>query len=59
MIEVITKSTEEESAELFFNLLYSIYSLPNIVLPLLGGLFIDTFGCSKALILFTSCIAFG
>ena len=26
------------------NLLYSVYSLPNIILPLLGGIFLDKIG---------------
>lgn len=36
-----------------FNLLYSLYSLPNIVVPLLGGILIDTKGPRIALLLST------
>ena len=27
-----------------YNLLYSVYSLPNLVLPLMGGVFVDKIG---------------
>lgn len=37
-----------------YSLLYSIYSLPNFVLPLIGGLFIEKYGENKALILYCS-----
>jgi MFS family permease len=42
-----------------FNLLYSIYCIPNIVLPLVGGRLIDFFGVRVALILFASLIFTG
>ena len=35
-----------------FNLLYSVYSFPNIVLPLIGGLMIDFVGVRAAILLF-------
>lgn len=31
-------------------LMYSLYSLPNLVIPLLGGLMIDKFGANLVLI---------
>ena len=34
-----------------FNLLYSLYSLPNIVVPLIGGILIDTKGPRITLII--------
>lgn len=34
-----------------FNFLYSLYSLPNIIVPLLGGILIDSKGPRIALIL--------
>lgn len=30
--------------EFYFNLLYSVYSLPNIFLPIIGGIFISKYG---------------
>ena len=39
--------------------LYSIYSLPNMVLPLLGGIFIDRIGVRLGLILFTIILTIG
>ncbi|KAF9126772.1 hypothetical protein BGX30_015091 [Mortierella sp. GBA39] len=41
------------------NLLYSVYSLPNIVLPLFGGYLIDRFSASRVLILFSLCVCAG
>jgi nitrate/nitrite transporter NarK len=40
-------------------LFYSVYSLPNIVLPLFGGLLIDKLGIRVGLFLFSSIIAIG
>ncbi len=42
-----------------FNMLYSIYSIPNIVIPLLGGVLIDKFGLRTILMVTTSLIAVG
>ena len=36
----------------YYSLLYTLYSLPNAVLPLFGGYFIDNFG-SEAMLLVT------
>ncbi|KAF9133851.1 hypothetical protein BGW39_008762 [Mortierella sp. 14UC] len=41
------------------NLLYSVYSLPNIILPLLGGYLIDRLSASRMLVLFSLCICAG
>ena len=44
--------------ELYFDGFYSIYSLPNIVLPLIGGVIVDRWGPATSLCLFTSfCLA--
>mmetsp|Transcript_46972 Transcript_46972/g.152674 ORF Transcript_46972/g.152674 Transcript_46972/m.152674 type:complete len:588 (-) Transcript_46972:212-1975(-) len=44
--------------ELYFDGFYSIYSLPNIVLPLIGGVIVDRWGFATSLCLFTSfCLA--
>ncbi|EGR30537.1 major facilitator superfamily protein, putative [Ichthyophthirius multifiliis] len=42
-----------------FSLLYSVYSLPNIILPLLAGIFIDSLGVRKAIFLFTFILIIG
>lgn len=34
-----------------FSLLYSIYSMPNMILPLFGGLFLDKVGIHKGLLI--------
>ncbi|KAF9138841.1 hypothetical protein BGX30_008669 [Mortierella sp. GBA39] len=43
----------------FLNILYTSYSLPNIVLPWLGGYASDIFGHRRLLILLSSIVAFG
>lgn len=42
-----------------FDLLYSFYSLPNIILPLFGGIIIDKLSLRISLILFVSLIVIG
>ena len=42
-----------------FNALYSIYSLPNTVLPLAGGILLDKMGIRLGLILFTIVLTCG
>jgi MFS family permease len=42
-----------------FDGLYSVYSLPNIVLPLVGGMIVDRWGVAKSLCLFTLLILLG
>jgi len=39
---------------LMYGIFYSVYSIPNIVLVLLAGIFIDYFGNHIALVLFSS-----
>lgn len=41
------------------NLLYTLYSIPNTVLPFFGGAFVDRFGINTALVLFSSFILLG
>lgn len=38
-------------SETTFNLLYSLYAFPNVVVPLFGGMLIDTKGPRLALLL--------
>jgi len=42
-----------------FNLLYSVYGLPNIILPLLGGIIIDRLGVRVGVILFPFILIIG
>lgn len=42
-----------------FNLLYSVYSFPNIVLPLIGGFILDKIGSRKGVFIFTIILIFG
>jgi MFS family permease len=45
--------------EYLFNLLYSVYSLPNIVLPLIGGILIFKYGYRSMFLVFGFCVLFG
>ena len=61
---VSTNSTDASSAdELAFNshfaLLYTVYSVPNTVLPFFGGFFVDKLGVRKMLILFSVFVTAG
>ncbi|KDO31139.1 hypothetical protein SPRG_04277 [Saprolegnia parasitica CBS 223.65] len=47
------------SFEMAFNLLYTVYSVPNIVLPLLGGLVTDRIGPRSMLVVVTLLILVG
>lgn len=42
-----------------FNLLYSVYSFPNIILPLFGGYLVDYVGIRISIILFSSLLTIG
>ncbi|CEM27818.1 unnamed protein product [Vitrella brassicaformis CCMP3155] len=45
--------------EFYFNLLYSVYALPNIFLPLLFGYFIDIMGVRAALVILNAFLVVG
>jgi MFS family permease len=45
--------------ETYFQLLYTVYSVPNVVLPFLGGYFVDKFGVRVCLIAFSSLLLLG
>ncbi|DAZ98194.1 TPA: hypothetical protein N0F65_005326, partial [Lagenidium giganteum] len=45
--------------ELDFNLLYTFYSVPNIVLPFVGGALIDRLGTNEALMIFCAFVPVG
>ena len=42
-----------------FSLLYTVYSIPNMVLPIFGGIFLDSIGIRAGIILFTSILTLG
>lgn len=41
------------------NMLYSVYSLPNIILPLVGGVLVDSLSPATMLIVFSICVCSG
>ena len=40
-------------------LLYSVYNIPNFVMPLFGGLILDKIGIRIGMLIFTTVIVFG
>jgi len=42
-----------------YNMLYSIYSLPNTVLPLAGGVFVDRIGVNTCILIFVTLLVCG
>jgi MFS family permease len=42
-----------------YSLLYTVYSLPNMVLPIFGGIFLDKIGIRSGLLLFTFILTIG
>jgi MFS family permease len=42
-------TAEGEQFQLYYSMMYSVYSLPNIVLPLIGGVLVDRVGVIFAL----------
>ena len=45
--------------EVYFNLLYTVYSTPNIILPFIGGQYVDKYGAPFCLCVFTGVVWFG
>lgn len=41
------------------NMLYTLYSIPNILLPFFGGVFVDRFGARVMLLAFSGTILLG
>jgi MFS family permease len=48
-----------EDFETLFSLLYTVYSIPNVILPFFGGYFVDRLGVRLCLIVFASLITLG
>ena len=42
-----------------FNLLYSVYSYPNTVLPIFGGIFLDIIGLRLGILVFSGILTLG
>ena len=47
------------SYETNFNLLYTVYSIPNVILPLFGGTFVDRHGAPLCLTVFAATVCAG
>jgi len=45
--------------ELYFSLIYSLYALPNMFIPLVGGMMADRFGNKTILLIFSAFILIG
>ncbi|KAG0232106.1 hypothetical protein BGW42_008399 [Actinomortierella wolfii] len=50
---------DQDTYAYFINLLYSVYSIPNIILPWIGGYAADRFGYTKLLICLSITVALG
>lgn len=42
-----------------YSLLYTVYSIPNMILPILGGILLDSIGIRTGLILFCAILTLG
>jgi MFS family permease len=51
--------TDDANFELKFNLLYTVYAMPNVVLPLLGGVMVDRWGPGLCMIGYSICLCVG
>ena len=50
---------DKDNNEIKYNQLYSVYSYPNVILPLFGGILIDKIGLNFSIILFSSLLVIG
>lgn len=51
--------TDLEISHTSFNLLYSVYSFPNMLIPIFGGIIIDFLGVRVAIFLFSTLLIIG
>ena len=58
LYDAMISSSNHYSFETYFNLLYTCYSVPNVILPLFGGKIVDQFGALST-ILFTTIVLIG
>ncbi|EGR34440.1 major facilitator superfamily protein, putative [Ichthyophthirius multifiliis] len=59
LVEHFTPVYGKEDAEIYYSFLYTVYSMPNIVLPLYGGVLSDLIGYRKMTIIFLLFITIG
>lgn len=45
--------------ETYFGLLYTLYAVPNVILPFFGGYFVDKIGVRLSMLIFASLVALG
>ena len=57
--DYMSPSDSSSSYETNFNLLYTIYSIPNVILPLFGGNIVDRYGAPKCLTFFATLVFMG
>jgi len=57
-LQDLMTNDEKHDFETYFNLLYTCYSIPNVILPLFGGRFVDRIGPASC-ILFSSLVLIG
>jgi len=56
---VVKSSMVADQYDYYFNLLYSVYSLPNIALPLIMGMAVDRCGCRTIILVLATCVVLG
>ena len=49
----------DSSFEVYFNLMYTVYSFPNIILPFIGGKYVDDYGAPYCLFVFAVIVWLG
>ncbi len=49
----------DEDYEFYFNLMYTLYAVPNVILPFFGGHLVDTMGVMQCLLVFSLLITAG
>mmetsp|Transcript_26369 Transcript_26369/g.57769 ORF Transcript_26369/g.57769 Transcript_26369/m.57769 type:complete len:470 (-) Transcript_26369:160-1569(-) len=59
MREQFSEGPQKAQFDFYYEMLYSVYSLPNIFLPLLGGLLVDRVGMLFSIVLFSSLLLGG
>ena len=57
--QIETHMGYSEEYETYFNLLYTLYAIPNIILPFCGGSFVDKLGVRMCLLIFASLVGIG
>lgn len=54
-----TEDEQSRQFELDFSLIYSVYSLPNTFIPLIGGILVDQFGNKRVMVVFGGFVLLG